>query len=69
MKLHSSVIDKLLRIYELHGGRRDNTKLLAELQNLDVSTYTQKDHPNHEQFLVLTETVQQARDAALRGKR
>lgn len=69
MKLHSSVIDKLLRIYELHGGRRDNVKLLAELNVLDVSVYKQKTNDNKEEFVVLTETIQQARDAAARGQR
>lgn len=60
MKLHSTVIQKLLRVYELHGGRRDNTKLVQELQNLDLSVYTQKANPQHDKFIVLTEDVKKA---------
>ena len=66
MKLHASVIQKLLRIYELHGGRRENTKLLAELSNIDLTAYTQKENPAQDQFLVLTEDIKKAIDASNR---
>jgi len=58
MKLHQSVVDKLVRIYDLNGGRRDNTKLISELQKLDLSPYQQKENPKHQSFLVLTEALQ-----------
>ncbi len=58
MKLHQSVVDKLLRIYDLHGGRQDNKKLVAELQRLDLSPYQQKENPKHQSFLVMTEALQ-----------
>lgn len=58
MRLHQSVIDKLVKVYDLHGGRRDNKKLIAELQALDLSAYQQKENPKHESFLVLTEALQ-----------
>ncbi len=66
MKLHASVIQKLLRIYELHGGRRENTRLLQELGNLDLSIYTQKENPQHDKFIVLTEDIKKAVDASQR---
>jgi hypothetical protein len=58
MKLHQSVIDKLVRIYELHGGRQDNKKLINELKSLDLSGYQQKENPKNQSFLVLTEALQ-----------
>lgn len=58
MKLHQTVIEKLVRIVDLHGGRQDNKKLVAELQKLDLSAYQQKENPKHESFLVLTEMLQ-----------
>ena len=58
MTLHQTVIDKLIRLYDLHGGRRDNVKLIAELKNLDLSPYQQKENPKHQSFLVLTEALQ-----------
>jgi hypothetical protein len=57
MKLHQSVIDKLLRTYDLHGGRQDNKKLIAELQKIDLSPYQQKENPKQQSFLVLTEAL------------
>lgn len=57
MKLHKTVQEKILRIIELHSGRRDNTKLIQELGKLDLAVYTQKENPNKETFLVLTEDL------------
>jgi hypothetical protein len=57
MKLHGSVVEKLVRLYDLHGGRKDNTKLIQELKNLDLSSYQQKENPKHESFIVLTEQL------------
>lgn len=57
MKLHQTVVEKLLRVYDLHGGRQDNKKLVAELKNLDLSVYQQKENPKQEKFLVLTEAL------------
>ncbi len=55
MKLHESVVKKLMRIYDLHGGRKDETKLKFELEKLDLTAYTQKTNDNNKTFLVLTE--------------
>ena len=57
MKLHKSVIAKLIRIYELHGGRRDEKRLLDELTRLDLAPYKQKENPKQGEFLVLTEDL------------
>lgn len=57
MKLHQTVVEKLLRVYDLHGGRQDNKKLIAELKSLDLSVYKQKENPKQEKFLVLTEAL------------
>ena len=59
MKLHQSVVDKLLRLYDLHGGRKDNSKLTESLKQLDLSVYAQKENPKHQTFLVLTEALKQ----------
>ena len=58
MKLHQSVVNKVLRIYELHGGRKDNKKLTQALIDLDLSEYTQKENPKKETFLVQTEDLE-----------
>ena len=58
MKLHKSVVTKLLRIYELNGGRRDDKKLVHALETLDLSVYQQKQNPKQEKFVVLTEDLQ-----------
>jgi len=55
MKLHESVVKKLMRIYDLHGGRKDETKLKLELEKLDLTVYTQKQNEDKRTFLVLTE--------------
>jgi hypothetical protein len=66
MKLHQTVVQQLLRIYELHGGRRDNKRLTQEIQNLDLMPYTQKENPDQDQFLVMTKDVQEAINASKR---
>lgn len=58
MKLHQTVVHKLLRMIELHGGRRDNKRLTDELSKLDLMPYTQKENPAADQFLVMTADVQ-----------
>lgn len=55
MKFHGSVVQKLVRLMDLHGGKRDNKRLIEELSNLDVSVYQQKENPKHQALVVLTE--------------
>lgn len=55
MKLHSSVIEKLLYIYQTYGGFQDEHKLRACLDTLDLTPYERKTTANQELILVLTE--------------
>ena len=43
MNLHSTVIDLLVRFYEVYGGHREQTKLRQELERLALGTYTRQD--------------------------
>jgi len=54
MKLHSTVVDKLLKIYDIYGGHREEVKLREELLKLDVAMYEQQNPPYHK-IVVLTE--------------
>jgi len=54
MKLHESVVNKILRIYEMWGGRRDNIKLKNAISGMDLTEYKQK-LGGDQTFLVLTE--------------
>jgi len=42
MKLHDSLIDRLVRIYTTYGGYREETRLVNELKSLDLSEYTRQ---------------------------
>ena len=39
MKLHQSLVDKLVRVFTTYGGYREETRLKNELANLDISVY------------------------------
>ena len=43
MKLHETLINKLLQTYEINSGWQEEWKLKAALQKLDVSVYTRAD--------------------------
>lgn len=65
MRLHGSVIEKLLRVYETYGGHRNETKLRNALDEIDLSEYERQS--TGEKILVLTEELnaeQRALDAA-----
>tara|TARA_B100001250_G_C19726498_1_gene756325 strand:- start:94 stop:354 length:261 start_codon:yes stop_codon:yes gene_type:complete len=51
MKLHPTLLEKLLQIYEINAGWQEQKKLRAALQNFDASVYTQQ---NGTQVLVET---------------
>lgn len=55
MKLHGTAIQKVLRLLDLHGGKRDNKDLVNELKKLDLSVYSPQ---NNQSILVLTEELQ-----------
>ena len=43
MKLHTTLVDHLLRMMEINSGWKEEWKLKAALNNLDVSVYTSTD--------------------------
>jgi hypothetical protein len=54
MRLHNSVIEKLLYIVQNYGGHEHDTKLRAKLQELDLTPYERR-AGTQEVILVLTE--------------
>ena len=57
MKLHETMVQKLIKVYEVNSGWTEEKKLIAALRNLDLSIYTQA---NGNQVLVPTEELQAA---------
>lgn len=55
MKLHSSVIDKLLSLVQNYGGHETERKLKEKFVQLDLTPYERQSTPNQEVILVLTE--------------
>lgn len=55
MKLHPSVIDKLLYLFKTYGGYQDERKLKSQIQSMDLTVYERKTTPNQEMVLVLTD--------------
>ena len=56
MKIHPTVIEKLVTIYTNYGGYREEHKLRTELKKLDLSEYQQQTGEGRT-FLVLTEDI------------
>ena len=50
MKLHSSTVEKLVQMFKLHGGHREEWRLKHELSKLDLSVYSQ--HSTGEDVIV-----------------
>ena len=42
LKLHNTVIEKLIKIYTNYGGYREEHRLKDALQRLELTEYTQK---------------------------
>lgn len=55
MKLHETVIEKLVAIYSNYGGFPDEKKLREHIKKLDLTVYERKTTDNQELILVLTE--------------
>ena len=53
MKLHDTLVEVLLKTYEVNSGWTEERKLREALKRLDVSVYTQQDGTQ-----VLVSTVQ-----------
>jgi hypothetical protein len=54
VKLHPSVIEKLIKIYESNGGFQDFTRLRAALAKLDLTPYERKQN-GQDTILVTTD--------------
>lgn len=55
MKLHQSVVDKIIQIYTNYGGFQDEKRLREHLQKLDFTPYERKSDTRQEVILVLTD--------------
>ena len=58
MKLHHTLVEKLIKTYEINSGWTEEKKLRAVLAEMDFSVYTQQ---NGTQVLVSTQELQEAR--------
>lgn len=56
MKMHPTVIEHLLNIYDRYGGYRENTRLRARLVDVDLGVYQQQTGEK-KTFLVLEEDL------------
>ena len=57
MKLHNTLVELLLKTYEVNSGWTEERKLREALHRLDLSVYTQQDGT---QVLVSTKELQEA---------
>ena len=57
MKLHHTLVEHLIKTYEVNSGWTEERKLRAALANLDLSVYTQQDGT---QVLVSTSELREA---------
>ena len=58
MKLHDSTIKELVRIFQVHGGHREEWRLSHELSKVDLTPYSQQS--TGDEVLVLTEVLKKA---------
>ena len=57
MKLHHTLVETLIKTYEVNSGWTEEKKLRAVLANMDFSVYTQQDGT---QVLVSTQELKEA---------
>lgn len=57
MKLHNTLVEVLIKTYEVNSGWTEERKLRQALANLDISVYTQQDGT---QVLVSTNELKEA---------
>lgn len=55
MRLHISVVEKLLTLVQNYGGHEHDRKLREKLANLDLTPYERQASADQEVILVLTE--------------
>lgn len=58
MKLHNTTIKELVRIFQVHGGHREEWRLAHELSKIDLSLYVQQG--TGKEVLVLTDKLKKA---------
>lgn len=58
MKLHPTVIKKLIQVFETYGGHRENVRLHERLAALEVEAYTQTTRSPPDTFIVLKEDIE-----------
>ena len=56
MKLHPTLVLELVRIFETHGGHREEWRLKNELSKLDVAMYTRQ---SGEQIIVSSKKLKE----------
>ena len=65
MKLHNTLVEKLLTIYEVSSGWPEQRKLREALKNLDVTIYKQQ---TGNEVLVATDDLKKATQNLQEGK-
>lgn len=55
MRLHATVIEKLLYLVQNYGGHEHDTKLRQKLLEIDLTPYERRNSVNQEVILVMTE--------------
>jgi len=58
MKLHESTIKELIRIFQVHGGHREEWRLAHELTKVDLTAYLQQS--TGKEVLVLTDDLKKS---------
>ena len=58
MKIHDTLVELLIKTYEINSGWTEERKLRQALKNLDISVYTQQDGT---EVLVSTQELNEAR--------
>jgi len=58
MKLHESAIKELVRIFQVHGGHREEWRLNHELAKIDFAAYGQQS--TGKEVLVLSRDIKKA---------
>jgi len=63
MRLHPTAVERLLKLYDVYGGYREDTKLRKALSTVDLSVYErQKDGV---EVIVVTEELLKAQQPGL----
>lgn len=65
MKLHNTLVETLIKTYEVNSGWTEEKKLRAVLASMEFSVYTQQDGT---QVLVATKALQEAIKNMERGQ-